>query len=162
MTPPKAPARKPATWRGALANIAIALVFLGLGPAMIGIGAGLDHADAELARTGERAPGTIIDFDDARRASQRDISVEFQSADGTVHYTSASVDHEQHPVVNDEVTVAYRESDPGQATVLGFESDGTFLAGAGGIVTLISWAIAVPLLVKSMLGRRRRRKQGAG
>jgi cytochrome c oxidase assembly protein Cox11 len=145
-----------------VANIAIAVLFLALGPVMIGIGTHLSSADAELVRTGERATGTIVDFNDVRKASSRDIDVEFQSADGRFHSVDVPVDHDQHPVVGEEVTVVYRESNPDDATVLGFESDGDFLTGAGGIVTLIFWAIAIPLTIKSLVRARKRRKYRIG
>ena len=163
MTPPNATVtRKPTTRRGVVANIAIAVLFLALGPVMIGIGTSLSSADAELVRTGERATGTIVNFNDVRKASSRDIDVEFQSADGRFHSVDVPVDHDQHPVVGDEVTVAYRESNPEDATVLGFESDGDFLTGAGGIVTFIFWAIAIPLTIKSLVRAGKRRKNQTG
>jgi len=159
VTPPNATVtRKPTTLRGVVANIAIAVVFLALGPVMIGIGTHLSSADAELARTGEHATGTIVNFNDVRKASKRDIDVEFQSADGRFHSVDVPVDHDQHPVVGEEVTVVYRESNPEDATVLGFESDGDFLTGAGGIVTVIFWGIAILLAIKSLVNGRKPRK----
>ena len=149
--------RKPKNGWGVLANIAMAVVLFALGPLMIGIGTHLSKADAELVLTGERATGTIVDFNDVRQASKRDIDVEFQSADGRFHSIEVPVDHEQRPVVGEEVTVAYRESDPEDATVLGFESDGDFLAGAGGILTFITWGIAIPLTIKSLVNAKKRR-----
>ena len=162
MTSPNAiVTRKPTTFWGALANIALCLLFLGVGPLMIGIGTHLSNADAELVRNGERAAGTIVDFSDARQASKRDIDVEFQSADGRFHSIEVPVDHDQHPVVGEEVTVAYRESDPDDATVVGFESDGVFLRGVGVIVTFILWGITIPLSVKSLVRGKKRRKNRA-
>ena len=149
------------TVRGKAANIAVAVILFALGPVMIGIGTQLSHADAELVRTGQRAAGTIVDFNDARQASKRDISVEFQSADGRLHSVAVPVDHDQHPVVGEEVTVAYRESDPDDATVLGFESDGNFLAGAGGILTVIFWGIAFSFVIKTLVRARKSRKNRA-
>jgi hypothetical protein len=163
VTPPNATVtRKPTTRRGVVANIAIAVLLFVLGPVMIGIGTHLSSADAELVRTGERATGTIVNFNDVRKASSRDIDVEFQSADGQFHSVEVPVDHEQHPVIGEEVTVAYRESDPEDATVLGFESDGDFLTGAGGIVTFIVWGIAIPLTIKSLVRAGKRRKNQTG
>ncbi len=162
MTSPNAiVTRKPKSVWGVVANIAIVLLLLALGPVLIGIGTHLSSADAELVRTGERATGTIVDFNDARQASKRDIDVEFQSVDGRFHSIEVPVDHDLHPVVGEEVTVAYRESDPEDATVLGFESDGDFLTGAGGILTLIFWGITIPLSVKSLVRAKKRRKNRA-
>lgn len=162
MTSPNATVTsKPKSLWGRVANIAIVLLLFALGPVMIGIGTHLSSADAELVRTGERATGTIVDFNDVRQASKRDIDVEFQSADGRFHSIEVPVDHEQHPVVGEEVTVAYRESDPKDATVLGFESDGDFLTGAGGILTFIFWGIAFTFLIKSLVRARKRRKNPA-
>ncbi|MGK3954734.1 DUF3592 domain-containing protein [Arthrobacter sp. R4] len=146
---------------GAVVNIAILVFLFALGPVMIGIGTHLGNADAELVRTGERAVGTIVDFNDARQASKRTIDVEFQSADGRFHSVGVLVDHDQHPVVGEEVTVVYRESDPEDATVLGFEGDGNFLAGAGGILTFIFWGIALIFLIKSLVRATKRRKNRA-
>ena len=81
------------------------------------------------------------------KASEREIKVEFQSGDGFVHYTWVTVDHDQHPVVGEEVTVVYRESDPGNATVLGYESDGVFFRGAGVVLTAHFWGIGVFLFI---------------
>ncbi|TAP42921.1 DUF3592 domain-containing protein [Arthrobacter sp. S39] len=163
MTSPNATVnRKPkSVWR-VLANIAIAVVLFALGPLMIGIGTHLSNADAELVRTGARATGTIVDFNDVQQASKRDIDVEFQSADGRFHSIEVPVDHEQHPVVGAEVTVAYRESDPEGATVLGFEGDGDFLTGAGGIVTFIVWGIPIIFAVKKLVRGTKRRKKPTG
>lgn len=86
-------------------------------------------ADEELARTGVRITGTIAYFNDARKASNRDITVEYLAADGVPRYGNAPVDHEQHPSVGEQVTVAYREQDSDQAVVLGYESNSEFLGG---------------------------------
>lgn len=153
---------KPKNVRRAAANIAIAVLLFALGPVLIGLGTHLSSADAELLRTGERATGTIVDFNDVRKASSRDIDVEFRSADGRLHSVEVPVDHDQHPVVGDQVTVAYRESDPKDATVLGFESDGDFLTGAGGILTFIFWGIAIPLTIKRLVRAGKRRKDRTG
>ena len=163
MTSPNATVnRKPkSVWR-VLANIAIWVVLFALGPLMIGIGTHLSNADAEVVRTGERATGIIVHFNDVRQASKRDIDVEFQSADGRFHSIEVPVDHEQHPVVGEEVTVAYRESDPEGATVLGFEGDGDFLTGAGGIVTFIVWGIPIIFAVKKLVRGTKRRKKPTG
>jgi hypothetical protein len=153
--------RKPKSSLGRWANLAITALVLCLGPVLIVVGTLLIDADDELARSGERTAGTIVDFDDVRKASARDIRVEYQSADGFVHYTSAAVDHDQHPVVGEEVTVVYSESDPGQATVLGYESDGVFLRGVGVVLTLIFGGIAVIaflLGLRKKTGRTRRSK----
>jgi hypothetical protein len=69
------------------------------------------------------------------------------------------VDFEQHPVVGEEVTVAYREADPGQATVLGFESDGVFFRGVGTVLTCIFGGIGIFLFICYLLGVRKDRKK---
>jgi uncharacterized protein DUF3592 len=92
----------------------VTALVLCLGPVLIGVGSHQINADAELVQTGERATGTIVRFDDVSKASERDIKVEFQSAGGSPHFTWATVDHDQHPVVGEEVTVVYRALDPSQ------------------------------------------------
>lgn len=52
------------------------------------------------------------------------MEVEFTPLDGIYHSTWASVDHDQHPIVGEEVTAIYRQQDPGHAIVPGYESDG--------------------------------------
>lgn len=141
--------------------MATALV-LCLGPVLIVVGSLLMNADEELIRTGERTAGTIVDFDDVSKASQRDIKVEFRTADGLVHVTSVAVDHDQHPLVGEEVTVVYQESDPARAAVLGFESDGVFLRGAGFLLTFLFGGISVFAFISYLLGRRKKRKKRAG
>ena len=145
-----------------LVNLFFALLVLCLGPVLIGAGTHQINADEELVRTGEHAPGTIVDFSDVRKASNRKITVEFQSADGLVHVTGAAVDHDQHPVVGEEVTVVYRALEPGDARVVGFESDGVFLRGVGTILTLIFGGIAFFVTVGSLRRARRNRREGIG
>jgi hypothetical protein len=94
-------------------------------------------AHEDLARTGVHTTGTIVDFNDARRASQRDIRVRYTSADGTDRVTWATVGHGQQPADGAEVTVMYREEDPGKAMVLGYESDGVTVRGIGTVLTMI-------------------------
>lgn len=142
-----------------VANLVVTVLVLCLGPVLIGVGSHQIGVDAELVQTGERATGTIIRFDDVSKASERDIKVEFQSADGELHYTWATVDHDQHPLVGEEVTVVYRAVDPGQATVLGFESDGVFFRGLGIFLTAIFGGIGVFLAVCFLLGLRKDRKK---
>jgi hypothetical protein len=148
--------RKPKLSPGRWANLAITALVLCLGPVLIVVGTLLIDADDELARSGEQTVGTIVDFDDVRKASARDIKVEYQSVDGFVHYTSAAVDHDQHPVVGEEVTVVYRESDPGHAVVLGYESDGVFLRGVGVVLTLIFGGIGAFVFLSYVLGLRKK------
>jgi cytochrome c oxidase assembly protein Cox11 len=137
----------------------VGVMVLLIGPAMFVLGQYFINIDEELALTGTQTTGIIVDFDDVNKASDRDIKVEFMSLDGAYHYTWAPVDHDQHPVVGEDVTVIYREQDPGHAIVSGYESQGVWLRGAGtvvtGILVLIGWFVAVPLL----LGRFRHRKQ---
>jgi hypothetical protein len=148
--------RKPKLTLGRWANLAITALVVFLGPVLIVVGTLHIDADEELARSGERTVGTIVDFDDVRKASARNIRVEYQALDGLVHHTSASVDHDQHPVVGEEVTVVYSESDPDQATVVGYESGGEFLRGAGVILTLIFGGIAVFAFLSRLLGLRKK------
>jgi hypothetical protein len=144
---------------GAWVSLAITALVLCLGPVLIVVGTLLVDADDELARSGERTVGLIVDFDDVRKASARDIRVEYQSADGFVYYTSAAVDHDQHPVVGEEVTVAYQESDPGNATVLGYESDGLSLRGMGVLLTALFGGIGVFVFISKLLGKRKDRRK---
>ncbi|CAN7234289.1 DUF3592 domain-containing protein [Arthrobacter sp. LjRoot78] len=150
--------RSPGRW----ANLAITALVLCLGPMLIVVGTLLIKADDELVRTGEQVPGVVTVFNDESKASQRKIKVEFQSGDGFVHYTWVTVDHDQHPVVGEDVTVVYRESDPGNATVLGYESDGVFFRGAGVVLTAIFGGIGVFLFISYLLGWRKDRRKRAG
>jgi hypothetical protein len=67
------------------------------------------------------------------------------------------VDHDQHPVVGEDVTVMYREQQPDEAVVLGYESDGISVRGVGTILTLIFTTTGLILIINSI--RRRRRIQ---
>lgn len=147
---------------GMRANLVLTALVLCLGPVLIGVGSHQINVDAELVQTGEHVTGTIVRFDDVSEASERDIKVEFQSADGSVHYTWATVDHDRHPVVGEEVTVVYRALDPGRATVLGFESDGVFYRGLGVLLTAIFGGIGVFLAICYLLGRRKARRKSTG
>jgi hypothetical protein len=69
------------------------------------------------------------------------------------------VDHEQHPFVGEQVTVAYREQNPEQADVLGYESNSEFLGGVGLILTAVFTTLGLILIVSGL--RRRRRKKCA-
>ncbi|MGN7252470.1 DUF3592 domain-containing protein [Arthrobacter sp. SAFR-014] len=156
-SPDTAVARKAQTFWSQLGGIAFVALLLLTGPVMIGIGSSMTHADEELARTGVHTAGTIVDFSDARRASQRNISVKYMSADGSPYSTYASVDHDQHPTVGDDVTVIYRESNPNESVVVGYESGGMSVGGIGALFTLI---FTIPLgLVLIIKNFRRRRKQ---
>lgn len=144
------------------ANLVLIALVLCLGPVLIGVGSHQINVDAELVQTGERVAGTIVRFDDVSEASERDIKVEFQSADGSVHYTWATVDHDRHPVVGEDVTVVYRALDPGRATVLGFESDGVYFRGLGVFLTAIFGGIGVFLAICYLLRRRKDRRKRTG
>jgi cytochrome c oxidase assembly protein Cox11 len=144
--------RKPQqAWKRVL-NLAVTVLVLLLGPIMFGVGNSMIEADEELARTGVQTAGTIVNFDDVTKASQRRIKVEFYAGDASVHATFAAVDHDQHPVVGDEVTVVYAEQDPGRAIVLGYESDGVWFRGAGTILILIFGGIGVVLVLAFLRG----------
>ncbi|WP_457965902.1 DUF3592 domain-containing protein [Arthrobacter sp. D1-29] len=159
--PNHAPARKPETFLTRLRNVALMVLFLGIGPALIVAGTLEVHADDELARTGEQVSGTIVQFDDTNKASDRDIRVKYQAADGEFRYVSADVDHDQEPVVGDEVTVVYQADQPGRATVLGFESGGVFLRGIGVLLTLIFGGMALSVSIGGMFRRRSRKRKAA-
>lgn len=156
-SPDTAAPRKLQTFWASLGGFAFVAVLLLAGPVMIGIGSSMTDSDEELARTGTRVTGTIVDFDDVRKASNRDITVEYMSADGVSRRTFANVDHEQHPTVGDDVTVIYSESNPGKAVVVGYESDGVSVGGIGALFTLV---LTIPLGVIIIIKQfRRRRKQ---
>ncbi|MDP9890363.1 DUF3592 domain-containing protein [Pseudarthrobacter enclensis] len=148
--------RKPAlTWKKKL-SLAVTVLVLCLGPIMIGVGSFMINADAELARTGVEATGTIVHFDDVTKASNRRIQVDFAAADGSARRTFAAVDHDQHPVVGDEATVVYAGNDPGRAIVLGYQSDGVWFRGAGVVLTVIFGAIGLLAAVLAGVGALRR------
>jgi hypothetical protein len=138
-----------------IGTVVVAAVMILAGPVMIGVGSQMADDDAVIAQTGTRTAGTIIDFQDTRRASQRDITVAYTSTDGTDRRTFASVDHDQHPVVGEDVTVVYREQQPDEAVVLGYESDGISVRGIGTILTLIFTTTGLILIIR----RRRRIKR---
>lgn len=154
--------RKSKPFLSRLVNVLLTLLVLAIGPVLIGAGTYQIDADEQLVRTGERAVGSIVDFSDARKASNRRITVEFLTADGSVHVARAAVDHDQHPVVGEEVTVVYPASDPDEATVVGFESDGVFLRGVGTILTLVFGGIAVFASIGFRRRARSNRRERAG
>ena len=154
--------RKPKTSWGMRANLAFSALVICLGPILIVVGTLQINADAELVRTGEQVPGTVTEFHDQAQASDRKMKVEFQSADGSAHYEWIMVDYHQHPVVGQEVTVQYRLSDPSQATVVGYESDGVFLRGVGVVLTVIFGGIGLFLAISAWMGLRKRRNKPTG
>ncbi|MBT2596186.1 DUF3592 domain-containing protein [Arthrobacter sp. ISL-72] len=132
-----------------------------LGPILIGVGTHLVDVDEELAQTGAQVAGTVVKFDDdVTKASARRMKVEFQAWDGSDHATWAAVDHDQHPAVGDEVTVAYREQDAGQAIVLGFESDGVWLRGVGVVLTVIFGGLGLIFVIAFLRGYFRKGPKG--
>ena len=143
-----------------MSGIVVVLALL-MGPAMIIFGQLAINADEELARTGTQTTGIVIQFDEGIEASDRDIQVEFMALDGSYHTTWTQVEHDQHPAVGDEVSVIYREGDPGHAIVLGHESDGEWFRGAGAVITGLLLLAAVVVLVFAAAGRRKRRKLAA-
>ena len=122
------------------------------------VGTIMIDADAELSRTGVQSPGTVTDFNDTQRASNRDIKVLYTSTDGIDHVVSASVEHDQHPAVGDPVTVAYDSQQPSRAVVLGFESSGVTLRGVGTVLTLVATGIGLIALVTRVSRKRRSRR----
>ncbi|MFC4395541.1 DUF3592 domain-containing protein [Arthrobacter sedimenti] len=149
--PPKRPG-------GRLGTLAVVLIVLLVGPGLMVVGTMMIDADAELSRTGMQSAGTVIDFNDSQRASNRDIKVRYTSMDGTEHVVSASVDHDQHPAVGDPVTVAYDSQQPSRAVVLGFESGGVILRGVGTVLTLLAAGIGLAAGVLGAIQKRRSRR----
>lgn len=143
-------------------NLAVTVAVLCLGPVLIGVGNHLINVDEELTRTGTHASGTIVDFDDVTEASERRMEVDFFSADGTLHRTWAAVDHDQHPVIGEDVTVVYREQSPGNAVVLGFESDGVWFRGVGVVLTSIFGGLGVIAVGALLIGYLRKGKTARG
>lgn len=146
---------------GSIFNGIVMVLVLLLGPAMIVFGQYLVNIDEELKQTGTQTTGIIIDFDDVNKASEREITVQFMSEDGSYHRTWADVDHDAHPVVGDAVTVVYRGVDPSHATVLGYDSDGAWFRGAGTLVTFLFVVIGMVVVISVLLGRRKRKKRVA-
>ncbi|MFF2316519.1 DUF3592 domain-containing protein [Arthrobacter sp. NPDC058097] len=151
-SPDPAENHRPKTLLGPAVRVVLAVVLVLAGPVMIGVGSRVADAHEDLARTGVHTTGTVLDFNDARRASQRDIRVRYTTADGTDRVISATVGHGQQPTDGAEVTVVYREEEPGQAIVLGYESYGITVRGVGTILTMIFIPIVL-LLVFSRRGR---------
>lgn len=157
-SPDTAAPRKTQTFWSTLGGLAFVALLLLTGPVMIGIGSSMTDADEELVRTGVHTTGTIVDFDDVRNASKRDIRVNYLAEGGSEHFTIATVEHDQHPIVGDEVTVVYQESNPGKAVVVGYESDGISVGGIGALFTLIfTIPLGLPLLIKKIRKRRKQR-----
>lgn len=121
--------KKPKSVLRRVVNMLLAAVLMLAGPALMITSYQQVDADEELARTGVHVTGTITYFSDARKASNRDITVEYVAADGVNRYANAPVDHEQHPSVGGQVTVSYRQQSPDQAVVLGYGSNSEFLGG---------------------------------
>jgi len=149
--PPKRPG-------GRLGTLAVVLIVLLVGPGLMVVGTTMIDADAELSRTGVQSPGTVTDFNDTQRASNRDIKVRYTSMDGIDHVVSASVDHDQHPTVGDPVTVAYDSQQPSRAVVLGFESGGVTLRGVGTVLTLVAAGIGLTAAIIGATQKRRSRR----
>lgn len=157
VTSPGAMIKKPKSLPRRILNVLLAAALMLAGPTLMVTSYQQVDADEELARTGVQATGTITYFSDARKASNRGITVEYVAVDGVSRYANARVDHEQHPFVGERVTVAYREQNPEQAVVLGYESSSEFLGGVGLILTGVFTTLGLILIV-SGLGRRRREK----
>lgn len=155
VTSPAAIIKKPKSLPSRILNVLLAAALMLAGPALMVANYQQVDADEELARTGVQVTGTITYFSDARKASNRGITVEYMAADGVTRYANAPVDHEQHPSVGEEVTVAYREQHPEQAVVLGYESNGEFLGGVGLILTAIFTMLGLILIVSGLRRRRR-------
>lgn len=109
VTSPKAKIKKGKSLLSRMLNVLFAAALILAGPALMVTSYQQVDADEELARTGAQVTGTITYFSDARKASNRDITVEYVAADGVSRYANAPVDHEQHPSVGEQVTVAYRK-----------------------------------------------------
>ena len=156
---PGAPrAGNPKKTRGRLGVLAFVLIALLLGPGLMVMGTVMVNADSELSRTGVQSPGTVTDFSDTQRSSNRDIRVRFMSTDGAEHSVTASVDYDQHPTVGDPVTVAYDRQQPSRAVVLGFDSGGVTLRGVGTVLTLVATGIGLIALVTRVSRKRRSRR----
>ena len=123
-----------------MVNVLFTAALMLVGPALMVTSYQQVDADEELRRTG--VTGSITHFSDARKASNRDITVEYMAADGVSRYANAPVDHEQHPSVGEQVTVAYREQDSNQAVVLGYGVNSEFLGGVGLILPRSSQRLA--------------------
>lgn len=150
--------RKPNGLPSRVGAAVFAAVMILAGPVMIGVGTQMADTDEEIARIGVHTAGTIIDFDDTRRASQRDITVTYTSADGMDRSTVAAVDHDQHPAIGESVTVVYREQQPDNAVVLGYESGGISVRGVGTILTLIFTTTGLILVFKGIRRSRRAKR----
>ena len=156
---PGAPrARNPKKTRGRLGALAVVLIILLVGPGLMVLGTVIIDADSELSRTGVQSAGTVTDFNDTQRASNRDIKVRYTSMDGDEYVVSANVDHDQHPEVGDPVTVAYDSEQPSHAVVLGFESDGVSLRGVGTVLTLVAIVIGLAAVIMRAVQKRRSRR----
>ena len=160
MTSTRAMFKKPKSVLRRVVNVLLAAVLMLAGPALMITSYQQVGADEELARTGVHVTGTITYFSDARKASNRDITVEYVAADGVNRYANAPVDHEQHPSVGGQVTVSYRQQSPDQAVVLGYGSNSEFLGGVGLILTVVFTTSGLALFVSGL--RRRRRATASG
>ncbi|UUL76185.1 DUF3592 domain-containing protein [Pseudarthrobacter sp. Fe7] len=143
--------------RRRLGMLAFVLIVLIVGPGLMVMGTVMINADSELSRAGVQSTGTVTDFNDTQRASNRDIKVRYTSADGAEHVVTASVDHDQHPAVGDPVTVAYDSQQPSHAVVLGFESGGVSLRGVGTVLTFVAAGIGLIAVIMSAVQKRRSR-----
>lgn len=97
MTSTRVMFKKPKSVLRRVVNVLLAAVLMLAGPALMITSYQQVDADEELARTGVHVTGIITYFSDARKASNRDITVEYVAADGVNRYANAPVDHEQHP-----------------------------------------------------------------
>ena len=79
-----------------MVNVLFTAALMLVGPALMVTSYQQVDAAEELARTGVQVTGSITHFSDARKASNRDITVEYVAADGVSRYANVPVDHEQH------------------------------------------------------------------
>lgn len=139
----------------AVVQVGVLVLLALVGPALLTWGAVDVARHDRLVSDGVRAEGTVVDFADAHKASERSVEVDFVAADGRTHRARGLAGADQHPEVGTTVPVAYDRDDPDHNAVVGYDPSGSSLLGMGTILTLLVAGLGLLLTV----GRIRRRRR---
>ena len=151
------PANTRSRWKQLLGS-ALFIVLILLAPLTFVLGSIGVSQEEELLASGTRTTGTVVSFDDARKASDRSVAVEYTTSDGVVRTVRALADDEQHPVVGQELTVVHDPANPDRALIEGYDTWAGFAQGLGIFITLIFFAVFALAVLSKAISRIRRRR----